>query len=64
MVELESGSKVIDSYGNVKEAKTLLVPTKLKDGKLRESHIIVIGTLSVFFQRNEKILYLRTRELA
>lgn len=33
VVELESGSKVIDSYGNVKEAKTLLVPTKLKEGK-------------------------------
>ena len=32
-VELDSGSKVIDSYGTVKEAKTVLVPTKLKEGK-------------------------------
>ena len=32
-MELDSGSKVIDSYGTVKEAKTVLVPTKLKEGK-------------------------------
>ena len=32
-VELERGSKVIDSYGNIKEGKTVLVPTKIDEGK-------------------------------
>ena len=32
-VELKSGSKSIDSYGNVEDAKIVLVPTKLDEGK-------------------------------
>lgn len=32
-VELKSGSKSIDSYGNVEDAKIVLVPTKLDSGK-------------------------------
>ena len=32
-VELERGSKIIDSYGNIKEGKTVLVPTKIDEGK-------------------------------
>lgn len=32
-VELKSGSKVLDSYGNVKDAKAVYVPTKIDTGK-------------------------------
>lgn len=32
-VELKTGSKVLDSYGNVKEAKAVYVPTKIDTGK-------------------------------
>ena len=31
--ELKSGSKVIDSYNDVKEAKYVLIPTKIDTGK-------------------------------
>ena len=32
-VELESGSKSMDSYGNIKDAKAVFVPTKIDTGK-------------------------------
>ena len=32
-VDLKSGSKVLDSYGNVKDAKAVYVPTKIDTGK-------------------------------
>lgn len=32
-VEMDRGSKSIDNYGNIKEAKTILVPTKMDEGK-------------------------------
>lgn len=32
-VELKDGAKSIDSYGNVKDAKAVLVPTKIDTGK-------------------------------
>lgn len=32
-VELDSGSKSIDSYGNVEDAKTVLTPTRFQEGK-------------------------------
>lgn len=32
-IELQSGSKSIDTYGNVEDAKIVLVPTKLDEGK-------------------------------
>ena len=31
--ELKSGAKIIDSYNNVKEAKYVLIPTKIDTGK-------------------------------
>lgn len=32
-VEMENGSKSIDSYGNVEEVKTVLTPTRFDEGK-------------------------------
>lgn len=32
-VEMENGSKSIDSYGNVEEVKTVLTPTRFGEGK-------------------------------
>lgn len=32
-VELKDGSKSLDSYGNVKDAKAVFVPTKIDTGK-------------------------------
>lgn len=57
-VELDSGSKVIDSYGNVKEAKTVLVPTKLKEGKYS---IEVTKVDSNFYKIYGTDLYIETR---
>lgn len=32
-ISLKSGSKVIDNYGNVKDAQAVLIPVKLDEGK-------------------------------
>ena len=58
VVELDSGSKVIDSYGNVKDAKTLLVPTKLKEGKYS---VELTKVDSNFYKIYGTDLYIETR---
>ena len=57
-VELDSGSKVIDSYGTVKEAKTVLVPTKLKEGKYS---VELTKVDSNFYKIYGTDLYIETR---
>lgn len=49
---------MVNSYGNVKEAKTVLVPTKLKEGKYS---IEVTKVDSNFYKIYGTDLYIETR---
>lgn len=57
-VELKSGSKVLDSYGNVKDAKAVYVPTKIDTGKY-EVELTRID--SNFYQICGTNLYIETK---
>ncbi len=57
-VELKSGSKVLDSYGNVKDAKAVYVPTKIDTGKY-EVELTRID--SNFYQIYGTNLYIETK---
>lgn len=57
-VELKTGSKVLDSYGNVKEAKAVYVPTKIDTGKY-EVELTRID--SNFYQICGTNLYIETK---
>lgn len=57
-VELKSGSKVLDSYGNVKDAKAVYVPTKIETGKY-EVELTRID--SNFYQICGTNLYIETK---
>ena len=57
-VELKSGSKVLDSYGNVKDAKAVYVPTKIDTGKY-EVELTRID--SNFYQIYGTNLYVETK---
>ena len=57
-VELKSGSKVLDSYGNVKDAKAVYVPTKIDSGKY-EVELTRID--SNFYQIYGTNLYIETK---
>lgn len=57
-VDLKSGSKVLDSYGNVKEAKAVYVPTKIDTGKY-EVELTRID--SNFYQICGTNLYIETK---
>ena len=56
--ELKSGSKVLDSYGNVKDAKAVYVPTKIDTGKY-EVELTRID--SNFYQICGTNLYIETK---
>ena len=57
-VELKSGSKELDSYGNVKDAKAVYVPTKIDTGKY-EVELTKID--SNFYQIYGTNLYIETK---
>ena len=57
-VELKSGSKSIDSYGNVEDAKIVLVPTKLDEGKYS---VELTKVDSNFYKIYGTDLYIETR---
>lgn len=57
-IELKTGSKVLDSYGNVKEAKAVYVPTKIDTGKY-EVELTRID--SNFYQICGTNLYIETK---
>ena len=57
-VELKSGSKVLDSYGNIKDAKAIYVPTKIETGKY-EVELTKID--SNFYQIYGTNLYIETK---
>lgn len=57
-VELKTGSKVLDSYGNVKDAKAVYVPTKIDTGKY-EVELTRID--SNFYQICGTNLYIETK---
>ena len=57
-VELKSGSMVLDSYGNVKDAKAVYVPTKIDTGKY-EVELTRID--SNFYQICGTNLYIETK---
>ena len=57
-VDLKSGSKVLDSYGNVKDAKAVYVPTKIETGKY-EVELTRID--SNFYQICGTNLYIETK---
>lgn len=57
-VELKTGSKVLDSYGNVKEAKAVYVPAKIDTGKY-EVELTRID--SNFYQICGTNLYIETK---
>ena len=57
-VELKSGSKVLDSYGNVIDAKAVYVPTKIDTGKY-EVELTRID--SNFYQIYGTNLYIETK---
>lgn len=57
-VELESGSKSMDSYGNIKDAKAVFVPTKIDTGKY-EVELTRID--SNFYQIYGTNLYVETK---
>lgn len=56
--DLKSGSKVLDSYGNVKDAKAVYVPTKIDTGKY-EVELTRID--SNFYQICGTNLYIETK---
>lgn len=57
-VELKDGSKSIDSYGNVKEVKAVLVPTKIETGKYQ---VEITRIDSDFYQICGTSLYIETK---
>lgn len=57
-VDLKSGSKVLDSYGNVKDAKAVYAPTKIDTGKY-EVELTRID--SNFYQICGTNLYIETK---
>lgn len=57
-IELKSGSKVLDSYGNVKDAEAVYVPTKIDTGKY-EVELTRID--SNFYQIYGTNLYIETK---
>lgn len=57
-VELKDGSKSIDNYGNVKDAKAVLVPTKIETGKYQ---IEITRIDTDFYQICGTSLYIETK---
>lgn len=57
-VDLKTGSKVLDSYGNIKDAKAVYVPTKIDSGKY-EVELTRID--SNFYQIYGTNLYIETK---
>lgn len=57
-VELKDGAKVMDSYGNIKDAKAVYVPTKIDTGKY-EIELTKID--SNFYQIYGTNLYIETK---
>lgn len=57
-VELKDGAKVLDSYGNIKDAKAVYVPTKIDTGKY-EVELTRID--SNFYQIHGTQLYVETK---
>ena len=57
-VELKDGAKVMDSYGNIKDAKAVYVPTKIDTGKY-EVELTRID--SNFYQICGTKLYIETK---
>ena len=57
-VELKTGSKILDSYGNVNDAKAVYVPTKIDTGKY-EVELTRID--SNFYQICGTNLYIETK---
>lgn len=57
-VRVDSGAKTIDSYGNVKDVKKLLLPTKLETGKYT---VKITKIDSDFYQICDTKLYIETK---
>lgn len=57
-VDLKSGSKVLDSYGNVKDAKAVYAPTKIDTGKYEVESTKIDSN---FYQIYGTNLYIETK---
>ena len=57
-IELDNGSKVIDSWGNIEDAKAVLVPTEIDRGRYS---IEITRISSNFYQICGTSLYIETK---
>ena len=57
-IELDNGAKVIDNWGNIEEAKAVLVPTEIDCGRYS---VEITRISSNFYQISGTSLYIETK---